>query len=170
MVSKGITLFTVVIFVYYLTSCNIAFLVSKDNVVNVKKGYIMIVANNQYIEFIPSKIDTNLSLSQNLENYKLGRAFYLNGLHAKEINYLKIFGDTISYGWVIIPVELEYIERKEVNHRIRKEKKKYHEHFIQVEGTVYPYQINTRNIRYINAIPELSEEKERQKTKGYEDR
>lgn len=154
-----------------ISSCNIAFWISKDNIVNVKQGYFVIVANNQYVEFVPSKIDTSLELSENLAKHKLGKAFYLYGLSSKTLNHLKIFGDTISNGWVIIPVEFEYRQKKEVNHQLRKQHKQYHEHFIKVDDKIYPYQIciPSSNIRYINAFPFLSEEKKRYKTKNYED-
>lgn len=151
-----------------LAGCNIAFFVSKDNVIRKEQGYIFIASHNKDVDFIASKIDTSLSLAENLEKHKLGKAFYLNGLFPKELNYLKIFGDTIFNGSVIVPIEIKYIETKEVNRQLRNQKKEYHEHFIKVGDTVYRYQINARNIRYINGSPLLSEEKKRQKTKNYE--
>lgn len=152
-----------------LAGCNIVFFVSKDNIIRKEKGYIVIVANNQYVEFVPSKIDTSLSISENLARHKLGRAFYLNGMFSKELNYLKIFGDTISNGWVVTPVEIKFIETKEVNRQLRKQKKEYHENYIRVDDKIYLYQINSRNIRYINASPLLPEDMKKQKTKNYED-
>ncbi len=148
--------------------CNIAFFVSKDNIVRKEHGYVIIDFHNKNIAFISSKIDTSLSLSENLSKNKLGKAFYLYGLFPRQLNYLKNFGDSIN-GWVVTPVELKFIETKEVNHQLKKQKKKSHEHSIKVDNIIYNYQINIRNIHYISAFPLLSEEKQRQKTKGYEE-
>lgn len=152
-----------------LAGCNIAIFVSKDNIIIKENGYILIIANNQYVEFIPSKIDTSLSLSENFARHKIGKAFYLNGLFSKELDYLKIFGDTISNGLIVVPVEIEYRKKKEENRQLKKQQKEYQVHYIKVGNVVYDYQINTCNIRLINASPLLSEEIKIQKTKNYED-
>lgn len=162
-------IFMYIISVLLLTGCNITLFVSKDDVIRKKQGYLVVGESNKYVDFITSKIDTSLSLSDNLIKHKLGKAFYLNGLFPKQLNYIKIFGDTISNSWIVIPVEIKYFETREVNRQLRKQEKKYHEHFIKVNDKIYIYQINVRNIHYISAWPLLSEKKRREKASPYEE-
>jgi hypothetical protein len=153
----------------FITGCNIALFVSKDDIIRREQGYILIDSYNKNVEFIPSKIDTSLLLSENLKKYKLGKAFYLYGIFSKELNYLKMFGDTIFQSSILVPVEFEYRQKREINSQIRKQQKEYQEHFIKVDDKNYSYKINIKNVYYINAYPLLSEEKERQKTRSNED-
>lgn len=151
-----------------LAGCNVALFVSKDNVIKKEKGYIVITYHSQYIEFIPSKIDTNLTLSENLAKYHLETGVYLNGLFPKEVDYLKIFGDTVYNGWIVVPVAIEYRQKKEVDYQ---QKNKNQEHYIKIktDNVIYKYQINTHNnIQYINALPFLSEKDKSRKIEDYE--
>lgn len=165
--ATGKKLILAMLLVLTLNGCHVAFFVSKYNVIWKQQGYIVIVSYDQYVEFIPSKIDTALSIQENLEKYKLGKAFYLYGLNKKELNYLKIFADTFSLG-SIIPVAFEYRINKQATWEKKQSKNGYHQHSIKLSDKIYRYKITTRNIDYINSSPLLSKARQREKTKNIE--
>jgi hypothetical protein len=160
----------IIIPVLLLAGCNIVFFVSKDNVVRRAEGYMTFghhYNHNNPIKFIPCKIDTSLSLPENLAKHKLGKAFYLY-VSPRELNFLKIFGDTILVSATIVPVEIKYIQKREVIRKLRKQEKEYKIHFLKIGNKIYHYRIYVKRIDYISASPLLSKEKECKKTKDYE--
>ncbi len=139
-----------------LNSCNCVFFVSKDDVILREEGYFLIPYQSKEYEFIPCKIDTGLTLSENLKRHKLGKGIYFGGLRRYYTRYLELFGDTIRKPWyIIVPVELEYRrygEGKSIENEVKS-------HFIVVDKVKYDYEIRKEEVRYIDANPLVSFEK-----------
>lgn len=153
-----------------LSSCNTAFFVSKDRVIFENTGYLFFDPYYRYVKFIPSKIDTCLTLSMNFEKYKLGKAFYMHGIPSKELSYLGIYGDTLQsgwVGWVIVPIEIKYRRLRNLNRQLKEQATMYNEDFIVIDNKIYYFKINQLITRYYSAFPLLSEERKRQKLLNY---
>lgn len=148
-----------------LNGCNIDLFVNKDNVIRHMDGYLYIAPNNHYIDFIPSFIDTTISIDENLKMNGLGVGFYLYNLRFEELKYIKIFADTLSKGEYLIPVTLQYYE--EFNYY--KTTKIHNEHYFKVNKSIHKYKVIQRRIHPISIYPKLSKSVEIMKTKGYKE-
>ena len=151
----------ILILMFILTGCHYKFMVSKNDIINYQEGIMLIPEYNKDVYFVPLKIDTSKSVYQNVTNNILQKGFYLNSVFARDLEYIKKFGDTVMETSIIVPIKLEYREFIECNNIIKKNNSKCYNHYIRIDSNLIEIKVNIRNIQFINAVPIISENKRR---------
>jgi hypothetical protein len=144
---------------FIIGSCNTALLVPKDRVILKREGCLLY--RNNDVEFIPMRIDTSLTLAENLTTQKLKLGYYLPPLWGHQKQYLNNFIDTTVKHWHAVPVCLYY--RKIYNSFPRSPKQEYkpHLHPLALEKKNIHYKVQQGHFQIINIGVKVSERFER---------
>lgn len=123
-----------------------------------EEGYFVFSSKN-YLRFFPSKIDTNLSISENLDTHSLKPGYYLYQIPPKQARILRNCSDV--YGDIyIVRGKIEYVITK-TNKSFRKDKEKFFISSFEFEGKRYLSKLHGRvNVYTINATPLLKLKRE----------
>jgi len=154
--------FLYVVSLFILMGCNRALLVNRDNVIVKQKGYLIVVANNEIL-FLFAKIDTNLSIEQNLLANKFLQGIRADDLPRSNLQALLKYSTTYlpPFNSKIIPVVYEYRHIKERNPQLKKEFKQWEKLWFEIGGERIDYKIKKGdNNRFVSIRPYISVEQQ----------